>query len=158
MQVEFMDLKLRPQHLTTLAKWHFDEWSHLNPGQSFDERVDDMKYLLNSDFIPSMYIIESQDCVVGSAGILKHDMDIHKNLSPWLASVYIDKKHRGKGFGKEMVLYTMQQARMNGIDTLLYLYTPDQEEFYLKLGWETLMKEKYHGEVVTIMSVNLKRL
>ena len=38
----------------------------------------------------------------------------------------------------------------------LYLYTPDREAFYLKLGWKQITSERYHGHDVTIMEADLE--
>jgi N-acetylglutamate synthase-like GNAT family acetyltransferase len=51
----------------------------------------------------------------------------------------------------------MQQAKQAGIEAI-YLFTPDQVNFYQKLGWEVVSSEEYRGHSVTIMWVRLAEL
>ena len=75
-------------------------------------------------------------------------------MSPWLASVFVSPENRGKGVGSKLVIRVMEKAKEAGIP-VLYLFTPDKEGFYQKLGWQTISKEAYRGQLVTVMQVNL---
>ena len=155
--LKILNLKDEPEHLSTLAEWHQQQWSSLNPGETIDMRIIRMQDYLNNDFIPTTFIatfIAKQDVLIGSAAIVENDMEILSELSPWLASVFIAPPYRKKGFGTKLVLHVMQQARLHGIEKL-YLYTPDDEDFYKGLGWVTLSHETYHGQQVTVMSTDL---
>ena len=33
-----VNLKKAPEHLETIAQWHQAEWSHLNPGETLEQR------------------------------------------------------------------------------------------------------------------------
>ena len=144
-------LKNKPHHLMTLARWHHAEWSYLNPERSFDERVAEMHEALDGNIIPATYVAEDDNgALLGSASIVAEDMSSHRELTPWLASVYVDAEQRGKGIGSMLVKRVMQHARDNGIKRL-YLYTPDQEALYAGLGWHLHSRELYNGTPVTIM-------
>lgn len=149
-------LRNKPHHLMTLARWHHAEWSYLNPRRSFDERVEEMREDLEGKIIPATYIAEDDHgTLLGSASILADDMSSHPELTPWLASVYVDQSQRGKGIGSILVKRVMQHAQDHGIRRL-YLYTPDQEQLYARLGWQTLSRELYNGTPVTIMVIDFK--
>lgn len=154
MLIELLDLKQQPQHLAQLATWHHREWSHLNPQQNLHLRQKEMQSHLGQAFIPTTFIATEQEVLIGSAAIIESDMDTHPELTPWLASVYVKPECRGKGIGTDLVNYTMQQSKMNGLDKL-YLFTPDQEIFYKNLGWTIMKEEEYRDIAVTIMSVQL---
>jgi N-acetylglutamate synthase-like GNAT family acetyltransferase len=47
----------------------------------------------------------------------------------------------------------MQHAQENGVKRL-YLYTPDQEQMYARLGWQLFSREPYNGTPVTIMAID----
>lgn len=147
-------LTTKPHHLMTLAKWHHAEWSYLNPQRSFDERVEEMREDLLGHVVPTTYIAEdNHGTLLGSASILADDMSSHPELTPWLASVYVDTPQRGKGIASMLVKRVMQHAQDNGIKRL-YLYTPDQEQLYARLGWQLYSREPYNGTPVTIMSID----
>ncbi len=151
--MQILDLKQAPAHLPTLARWHQKEWSLLNPGETLEQRMARMQPYLNDDFIPAMYIAEDAT-LLGSAAIVKNDMDIETSLSPWLASVFVTPAHRKKGIATKLVRHVMAQAKNHGIKTL-YLYTPGQHLFYEKLGWQKNRIVQYHGHSVTIMQLTL---
>ncbi len=149
---EIVNLRDRPEYLEQLAQWHQQEWSHLNPGESLAQRILRMQHYLSDHLIPSMYIALNGDKLLGSAAIVEHDMDNHTELSPWLASVFVNPHHRRQGIGTALVKYVTQLAG-NKFD-LLFLFTPDQSHFYRRLGWTEFSREQYHDEQVTLMKIN----
>ncbi len=148
-----LNLKDKPEHLLPLARWHHAEWSYLNPLRSFDQRVQEMQEDLEGKVIPTTFVAEDDGELLGSACILADDMSSHPELTPWLASVYVNEIHRGKGIGSTLVKRVMQHAQENGVKRL-YLYTPDQEQMYARLGWQLYSREPYNGTPVTIMSID----
>ena len=151
--MKILNLCNEPQWLETLAKWHQRQWSYLNPGQSLQQRMDKMREYLEPKFIPSMYIAKDDD-LVGSAAIVASDMETRMQLSPWLASVFIAKKYRGHGYGSLLVSHVMNEAKNNGIESI-FLFTPDQENFYRRLGWQTIEKTDYRDCSVFVMRAKL---
>lgn len=154
--MRIVNLNDDPGQLLQLASWHQEEWSYLNPGESIEQRIARMQPFLNNQLLPSTYIA-LEDNLTGSAALVSHDMETRPDLSPWLASVYVAAEFRGRGIGTKLVKHVMQQAFKGGINKL-YLYTPDKENFYSRLGWKTLSREKYHAIDVTIMEINLNAL
>ena len=149
-----MNLVECPEVVPTLAHWHHAEWSHYNPGQTIIKRLQQMQVFLGDSSIPSTWVAMNEGKVVGSAAIVANDMETHPELSPWLASVYVKQDERCHGIGTRLVEHAMQQARYTDIDTL-YLFTPDRQNFYQRLGWQVMHTERYHGHDVVIMSVKL---
>lgn len=148
--MEIIDLQDFPAAIPILAKWHQEEWSDLTPSLTLEGRMEKMQAYLTSEIIPSTYIAMENNQILGSAALVENDMDTKKELSPWLASVYVDKVHRGKGIGSKLVLHAMEAAKNHGIDTL-YLFTPNSEGFYKRLGWSAFSTEMYHGQKVVVM-------
>lgn len=151
--MQIMNLKEIPGHLEMLANWHQEQWSYFNPQGTLAGRIERMKSHLLPEFIPTTFVAMDQE-LFGSAAIVEHDMDTRKDLSPWLASVFVAPEFRRQGIGSELVRHVMEHARLNQIQRL-YLFTPDREAFYAKLGWEMFENTKYRGYAVTIMHVNL---
>ena len=149
-----VNLKKAPEHLETIAQWHQAEWSHLNPGETLEQRKIRMRAYLSEAFIPSMFIALEKDRLLGTAAIVEHDMDSHQELSPWLASVYVDKRYRRQGIGSMLVQHVLQQAANQHIEKI-FLFTPDQRAFYQQLGWSFFLQEQYHGEQVSLMQYAL---
>lgn len=151
--MQILDLKHEPHHIPKLAEWHHNQWSSLNPGGSLEKRIEKMQAYLGTDLIPSTFIAKAA-MLLGSAAIIDHDMDTRLDLSPWLASVFVAPEYRNNGIGGSLVRHVMQTAKQAGIERL-YLFTPDRESFYRKLGWQVLSKEEYRGHAVTVMCIQL---
>ncbi len=145
------NLRDYPNHIPTLANWHYREWGQLNPARTIEKRIASMHECMNSDPVPSMFIaVDDDDNLAGSAALVAHDMDTHPELSPWLAAVYVAPEFRRRGIGSQLVRHVMSFARQHNL-LPAYLFTPDQEALYARLGWLTLKVEPYHNHQVTVM-------
>lgn len=154
--MKIIDLRDARHHLETLACWHHEQWSEYNEGESLQQRIERMTDYLGDSYIPSTFIA-IDDILLGSAAIVDNDMQTRPELSPWLASVYVNPARRNLGIGSKLVKHVMSTASTNQIDEL-YLFTPDRTAFYLNLGWEIVDNEHYRGHDVTIMRCDLKKL
>ena len=148
--MEIKNLRENPEHLERLAIWHHNQWGYLNIKNTLEKRLEQMQRHLKDNIIPSTFIALDESLLLGSAAIVESDMDTKPELTPWLASVYVDSEARGKGVGSVLVQCVMERAKNNGVKKI-YLYTPDKESFYNRMGWETIEKAEYRGENVAVM-------
>ncbi len=93
--------------------------------------------------------IASGECV-GTASIVVCDLPHRPELTPWVASVLVRDAWRGRGIGAALVTAAGQVAARHGIDAL-YLFTPDAEAFYARLGWSVFDHEVARGYEVVVM-------
>ncbi len=108
----------------------------------------------NYDKIPLALVAINDDKVIGTIALKQHDMDTRKDLSPWLAGLYVATEHRCNGVGSLLIEALIEKARVLDISKL-YLYTPDAEDFYRKLDWHTLEQTEYLEHKVTILEKSL---
>lgn len=143
-----------PQHIPTLAAWHDAQWGHLNPAKTLEARIEGLQAALTQSLgksgIPTTFIAVDGPRVLGSASLVAHDMDLRMNLSPWLASVFVDPACRGQQIGSLLVERVAAEAAALGV-ARLYLFTPDRQTFYARIGWQTLEQVEYRGELETVM-------
>jgi GNAT superfamily N-acetyltransferase len=83
--------------------------------------------------------------------LIANDMDTHPEYSPWLAGVFASPTHRRRGIGRALSEHVVHEAAGLGFATL-YLYTPNAQDFYSRLGWSTLQRTRYRDTDATIMS------
>jgi N-acetylglutamate synthase-like GNAT family acetyltransferase len=152
--MEITDLINEQEVIKTLAEWHHFEWSNLNPGGSVQKRIEKMQAYLLGQTIPKMFVGRDGGILMGSAAIVSNDMDTRMDLSPWLASVYVNAENRKQGIGSDLVKHITEYARLVGSRNL-YLFTPNQEKFYQNLGWFPISKEIYREQSVTVMQIKL---
>lgn len=142
-----------PALIEIVARWQWEEWGHLDPADSLAARITGLRDQTDPDRIPTAYIALAGDEPLGTASLVRHDMDTHRELSPWLASVYVTPAARGRGVASALVRRVVRQAATLGI-TRLYLYTPDAQGLYEKLGWQVIGTEHFEGHGVTIMAID----
>lgn len=137
-----------------LARWHHEQWAAFNPGEILADRVARLEAQADGNDLPLTWVALEKDVLLGSASLVRSDMETRPELSPWLASVFVAPEHRNRGIGGGLVRSVMGEAAARGFPRL-YLFTPDRDPFYARLGWSVREKLEYHGEVVSLMSLEL---
>ena len=74
--------------------------------------------------------------------------------SPWLADVFVAPNHRRHRVGAALVRRAVDDATALGVRRL-YLYTPNTELFYSRLGWSLVERTRYRGTDVVVMSYDM---
>lgn len=141
-----------PHLIPALAEWHHAEWAHLNPGDTVEARISRMQKLLAKEQVPTAFVALQGETLLGSASLIDNDMDTRKDLWPWLASVYVAPEFRDRGVGSALVQRVVDEARGLGVETL-YLFTPDRESLYARIGWKVIERTEYRGEQVVVMEL-----
>ena len=75
-------------------------------------------------------------------------------LSPWLAAVYVLPEFRRQGIGSQLVRAIEETGKRLLLERL-YLFTPDREAFYARLGWSLLELAEYRNHTNVIMTKSL---
>jgi len=143
-----------PQYIVTLAQWHQQQWHDISPHLDIDKRIALLSTHHNESAVPVTLIALQNNQLLGSASLIEDDMEDRPQYSPWLASVYVDPSYRNQGAASALISDIIAQARLLGLPRI-YLFTPDQTEFYAKRGWEIIEHRHYHGTTVDIMSYQL---
>ncbi|NYS78860.1 MULTISPECIES: GNAT family N-acetyltransferase [Halomonadaceae] len=137
-----------------VACWTFEAWGHLHPGLTKEQAIARLKAECGHAGVPTIFVALSEETPVGTASLIVDDMSIRRDLTPWLASVFVVPEWRGQGIASALVHRVEVEAAENGIERF-YLYTPDQQALYRRLGWQDVESLEYRGENVTVMSRQL---
>lgn len=157
MEVHVDYLKDRPDLVKEITCYFYDEWSYLCPERSLKDFEDSIRERLNYDRIPlALVAVTGDGRFLGTVCLKESDMDTHKELTPWLAGLFVREEFRSLGIGKLLINRIIEEAVKLNTETL-YLFTPSAEEYYKKLGWETVSHEKYKTAEVCIMKKLLKQ-
>jgi GNAT superfamily N-acetyltransferase len=140
-----------PRLIPELARLHFTQWAHLRPAETLEQRTRRLEACCGRGGVPSVVVALEDAALVGSAMLVANDMDTRPDLTPWLAGVYVAEDARGLGYGAALVRRIESEAAAIGVERL-YLYTPDAEEFYARLGWTVDERCRYLGQRVAVMS------
>jgi predicted N-acetyltransferase YhbS len=140
-----------PEFLRTLAEWQHGEWGHLRPGDSVEARVARLRNFSERNRIPLSVVAHEEGELLGSASLIRHDMETRMELTPWLAGVFVGPKHRRRGIGAALVRRVMAEAARLRVP-VLYLYTVHSEKFYASLGWSLQEHATYRDQNIAIMT------
>lgn len=86
----------------------------------------------------------------GSVLLVRTELSIDLDHSPWLAGLVVAPERRGRGLGAAMVRTVEAHAFEQGFEAL-YLYTHDADAFYAALGWTVLEEFTAFGEAARLM-------
>lgn len=152
MQIDY--LAEHPDWIETLARWHHQQWSYLNPQRTLEQRIRRLHDHLTPGRIPTTVVAHDDGNLLGSASLVENDLEDQTDLTPWLASVFVAPEQRRRGVGTALVRRVMQEAERLRVP-VFYLFTPDRESFYADLGWTKLEERLYNGESIVVMSCRL---
>jgi len=146
------NLARHPHVIPTLSEWHYAQWGYLHPQDSAANRIVWFQKHLLGQPMPATFLALEENTLLGSASLIKYDLAERKDLTPWLASVYVAPEHRRRGTASALVNHVVEEAARQEIGTL-YLYTPDQEKLYARLGWTPFERTEHKGEKIVIMTI-----
>lgn len=143
------------REISAVANWIYNEWGHLIKGRTLETAHEKVRQSLSGADMPTTIICFIGEKPVGTAGIDTADMGTHPELTPWMVSVYVEPEYRKRGIGSALCKRIAEEFNRRGIETA-YLFTPDQEKLYERLGWKVFLREEYRGEQVSIMRLDVK--
>lgn len=165
--------RLRPgaPELVRVADWLHEEWGHHEPELDTVQHRQAFRALCGGAGVPSVFVARAvgtlasrsssigeddigKGTLVGTASLVDEDLAPRPWLSPWLASVYVLPAWRGRGIASMLVRRVEHEARQAGIKRL-YLFTPDRQALYRRLGWGELETLEFAGEQITVMQRGL---
>jgi GNAT superfamily N-acetyltransferase len=152
LSLSVVTLSDRPDLLTTVATWIYEQWWRHLPEHSPETLADMLSERRASDHIYESFVALLDSVPVGTATVLDHDIDTERrpDLTPWLAAVYVTPGARRKGIGEQLVSKATAFARSKGLDTM-YLWTTDQRDWYERLGWQFLEQFEKNGALVSFL-------
>lgn len=149
------NIVLHPEIGPTLAQWHFECWGHLYDNWSKAAAVQEFAVMKHHSVPMTLVAVEHTDTeyrVVGSVSLFEDDdLPGFGHLTPWLGSLFVVPEARGKGVGEQLILAILSEAFRLHYRSV-YLFTPDNQEYFEQRGWQRVTEAQAHGHSVTVMS------
>lgn len=140
-----------PDYLGQTAELLFSEWSHL-PSWADEQQIRARLIARNSadnrQF--TLVAVDAENTVTAAGSLIRYELDDHPQRIHWLGEIITHPAHRGQGTGTALVERIIALATERNI-TELWLYTPDKQALYRRLGWEDREQRVVAGESVTLM-------
>ncbi|WP_459176106.1 GNAT family N-acetyltransferase [Ewingella americana] len=145
-----------PQYLEVITQHLHGEWSdfpHWAQKDYIRQRLEQRIASRGRQFV--LVAFDENDQVTGTASVMRYELDDVPERKYWLGEVFTCHAMRGKGIGSALVKACIARASQTDVDTL-WLYTPDQQALYARLGWQEVETREVDNEQVTVMQRPLR--
>lgn len=150
-----MDVNLladRPHEIKKIAKWYYDEWSHLDPDiteEIMQKYVADKS--VNRNEIPLALVMHENNELVGVAELKYRENRNYPEYEHWLGGVFVAPCKRGKGIASVLISETINKAVSLGVKALYLQCENRNAVMYSKQGFQEVHNADHHGIPTTIM-------
>jgi GNAT superfamily N-acetyltransferase len=141
----------RPDLAPIVAAWLVNAFGH--PGGRTVEEVTSL-ILAPPRGPEESFVLLDQDQPVGTASLAHDDLASRRDLTPWLAGVFVEPSFRGRGYATALVRQ-VEAFASSACVTNLWLYTWSAEPLYARLGWRRVGLERDRGQEVVLMARDL---
>ncbi len=149
MQIQL--LSTAKHHLLEIAQLLHNDWGTLPPWANLSKVQHTLEKRCSENAFPQCFIaVSDTDELLGTASLKLNELANHPDKTHWIGEVYVKSEQRGKGFGSKLTLAAQAYAFEHGARHL-FLYTPDQQALYSKLGWRIVGSEQVNAEHVSLM-------
>jgi GNAT superfamily N-acetyltransferase len=140
-----------PELAELLASWILSAFGH-SGSPSLEEMT--ALFLAPHNGPEETFVLFEDDTPAGTASLAHSDLPSRTDLTPWLASVYVDPAFRGRGHATTLVRKVEDLARAASVATL-WLFTWTAEPLYARLGWVRVGTERHRDIDVVLMKRDL---
>ena len=150
--MQFQYLADRPEAVTRVARWYYEEWGYLHREASLERMLEDVRRYLNRGVMPYILLATEGDAIMGAAELKYREMaETFPDYEHWLGGVYVAPEYRGRAIGSALADEIARRAPSCGVETL-YLQTERLDGgLYRRLGWHPVTRVKVRGPEVLVM-------
>lgn len=134
-KVEIAYLADYPEHIPTCASWIYGMWGSQSGG-SFQGSLQKITKGAGKEVIPITLIAFNDKKPAGTVSLWESDSSV-KDLTPWMAAVYVHPFHRGLKISMALIDRLIDEARRLNYKEI-YLFTGNAQDLYRKFGWEEI--------------------
>lgn len=139
-----------PEFIPVLAPEILEHWRHALAEETIEIREAKLRQHMNKIELPLALVAHTEREVLGTAALRATELEGYEHLSPWLGGVFVRRPYRGRGIASVLSSAIEQRAWALGHNEM-YLFTPDQQRLYSRLGWSKLESTTWHGISSDIM-------
>lgn len=147
------NLRYHRKAIATVASWLFEEWGNeLWTREAIEEYL--AKTTDSRTLLPSTYLGIRNNQPVGAVSLVKCDLPIRPQYTPWIASVIVPKEYRGQGIGRRLVRFAERKLLARGWSKA-YIYTRDKDRMYARMGYQLIERTRHMEWEISVMRKSL---
>ncbi len=143
-------LSCHPDRVVELAGLLNDEWFDFAPWSDRERIEKRFREAASEATFPKAFLALKDEAVVGTASVKLRALQHHPDRLHWLDEVFVVPDYRGQGIAKGLIDVAVSYAKSLMAEDL-FLYTPDKQALYERLGWGEIDQDDVNGERVSIM-------
>lgn len=129
------------------------EWGDLPPWNTQAKIRERLAFGASKSIFPRTLIgVDDTGAWLATGCVKLHELDHHPDKLHWIGEILVRPAHRGRGLGSKLTCALSDYAFEHGASQL-FLYTPDQQPLYARLGWREVCQETVNQECVSIMAL-----
>lgn len=94
--------------------------------------------------------VDDNGQLLTTASIILNELTNIPNATWWMGEIITEPSARGKGIGRQLIEQLYDKFKQCS-DESLYLYTPDMQALYRRMGWIDVQQTIANDEQVTVM-------
>jgi GNAT superfamily N-acetyltransferase len=149
----FVTIAERPDLVPVVAGWLWDAFWQKD-GHTLKQTEAAVADWTSSSGPPQGFVLLVDGEAVGTASLVAHDLDQRRDLTPWLANVFVKPEARRRGHVGKLVAAVEEACRAASISPV-WLYTHTAEHLYAKAGWRTVEYFDHAGQRNALMRRDL---
>jgi GNAT superfamily N-acetyltransferase len=155
MSVRIVPVSKQPDLAALVAEWRVKAFFDRPGGYTVEEMA---ALILAPPIGPKeTFVLFDGDRAIGTAGLMRSDLENRPDLTPWLGGLFVEPAFRGRGHAMALVRQVEEFARA-ALVPVLWLYTLQAEGLYRRLGWQHAGVEQEDGHDVILMRRELSIL
>lgn len=154
--MQIVNLHDRPALLPALAAAHVQAFGSLLPDWTVAQAEAELR-AQQRDAIPCTWLAEDEQGWLGSVSLLHDDHEQIRGWSPWLASLYVAPRARGRGGGAALVRHCVAQAAALGVERLFLYCEAPMVAWYVALGWREHTRMVLGPLQITVMEIDTRQ-
>lgn len=139
---------------TALIPALLEHWRPWFPEDTWVARQRRLEQHMNREVLPIAWVAHLGDEPIGTAALRVADLHGHEHLTPWLGGVFVRRPFRRQGIASALCRVVEEKARALGFEQI-YLFTPDQQALYARLGWGTVELVEWRERTCALMVKSL---
>ena len=143
-RMEIVYLDEAPDAVEILAAAFWTEWGRQD-GLTLAEVTDRVTACLQRDALPLALVAREGAAVLGTVGLRRDAIASGPAPGPWLAALWVDPAHRGRGLGAGLIAAAERAAADLGLAEL-YASTSTAVGLFQRAGWTELEGFDHAGE------------
>jgi N-acetylglutamate synthase-like GNAT family acetyltransferase len=124
--MRIISIRQEPSYKDIATKYIHSKWGNETNYQLYEDSI--WGCINTKESVPHWYLMEDNEQIIGCIGLIDHDFIDRIDLTPWICSLYVEGKYRGKALGSLMIEQVKKDALKEGFKKV-YLCT-DLDGFY----------------------------